>query len=70
MKVPYNKSLLPLARELRKKSTLSEVLLWNILKQKRAMGFDFDRQKVIGQLYCRFLLCEIETGAGNRRYIT
>ena len=38
MKLPVNKSLRNLARNLRKKSTLSEVLLWNQLKQKRAHG--------------------------------
>ena len=57
MKLPVNKSLRLRARELRKNSTLSEVLLWNVLKQKRANGLDFDRQKVIGNyivdFYCR-----------------
>ncbi|MBR3781956.1 MAG: DUF559 domain-containing protein [Alphaproteobacteria bacterium] len=40
MKLPVNKSLRNLARNLRKNSTLSEVLLWNQLKQKRANGLD------------------------------
>ncbi|MFQ6744957.1 MAG: hypothetical protein ACLRFN_03220, partial [Alphaproteobacteria bacterium] len=38
MKLPANKSLRNLARNLRKNSTLSEVLLWNKLKQKRTNG--------------------------------
>ena len=40
MKLPVNKSLRNLARNLRKNSTLSEVLLWNQLKQKHANGLD------------------------------
>ena len=48
MKLPENKSLRERARQLRKESTLAEVLLWNQLKKKRANGLDFDRQKVIG----------------------
>ena len=64
MKLPANKSLQTLARNLRKHSTLSEVLLWNQLKQKRANGLDFDRQKIIGNyivdFYCAKLKLVIE----------
>ena len=75
MKLPYNKSLQSRARELRKNSTLSEVLLWNVLKQKRAMGFDFDRQKIIGNyivdFYCSKLnlVLEIDGSSHNDKYI-
>ena len=43
--IPYNPKLKTLASRLRKDMTLAEVLLWNELKQKRMMGYDFDRQK-------------------------
>ena len=75
MKLPYNKSLQPRARELRKNSTLSEVLLWNALKQKRAMGFDFDRQKIIGNyivdFYCAKLnlVLEIDGSTHDDKYV-
>ena len=75
MNLPYNKSLVPLARGLRKSSTLSEVLLWNALKQKRAMGFDFDRQKIIGNyivdFYCAKLnlVLEIDGSSHDNKYV-
>ena len=45
------------ARELRKNSTLSEVLLWMELRNKKFMGLDFDRQKVINNKYIADLYC-------------
>ncbi|SDC89768.1 DUF559 domain-containing protein, partial [Geotoga petraea] len=33
------------AKELRKKSTISEVILWNELKNKKFYGYKFNRQK-------------------------
>ena len=52
------------ARELRKSSTLSEVLLWNKLKSGNMMGFTFNRQKPIGSyivdFYCKKLDLVIE----------
>ncbi len=38
MKIYYNPKLKILSRELRKKSALSEVLLWNIVKSKKIKG--------------------------------
>ena len=38
--IPYNPELKELAKELRRNMTLSEVLLWNELKQKQMLGFD------------------------------
>lgn len=52
-----NKLFRERARELRKNSTLSEVLLWNQLKNKQFMGLDFDRQKVINNKYIADLFC-------------
>jgi very-short-patch-repair endonuclease len=44
--------------------TLSEVLLWNEIKSKRILGYDFDRQRPIGNyivdFYCKELSLAIE----------
>jgi very-short-patch-repair endonuclease len=45
--IKYNPKLKQLARALRKISTLGEVLLWNQLKSKRILSYDFHRQKPI-----------------------
>ena len=47
MKLHYNPKLKILARNLRKNSTLSEVLLWNQLKSRKMKGYQFMRQKPI-----------------------
>jgi very-short-patch-repair endonuclease len=61
---PYNPKLKQSARELRKHSTLSEVLLWQQLKGKKMLSFDFDRQKPIGNyivnFFCSDLMLAIE----------
>ncbi|MEA1786453.1 DUF559 domain-containing protein [Arenibacter sp. GZD96] len=41
--IPYHPKLRAYARELRKNSTLAEVLLWNQMKRK-ALGVEFHRQ--------------------------
>ena len=46
-KVHYNPKLKKLARKLRRDMTLSEVLLWNQLKQGKIQGCDFHRQKPV-----------------------
>ncbi len=55
--LPYNKELLPLAKALRQANNLSEVIFWNRVKNKRFLGLDFHRQKVIGNyivdFYCK-----------------
>ena len=62
--IPYNPKLKDLARKLRKDMTLSEVLLWQELKQKQMLGHDFDRQKPIDNyivdFYCKKLMLAIE----------
>ena len=62
--IPYNPSLKELARDLRKKMTISEILLWNELKNKQMMGYDFDRQRPVGNFivdfFCKDLLLAIE----------
>ncbi len=52
--LPYNKNLKERARELRKAGNLSEVLFWNQVKNKQFKGFDFDRQKIIGNYIVDF----------------
>jgi very-short-patch-repair endonuclease len=59
----YNPKLKELARELRKNSTLSEVLLWLKIKGK-VMGVEFHRQvpidNFIVDFYCHELMLAIE----------
>jgi (E)-4-hydroxy-3-methylbut-2-enyl-diphosphate synthase len=70
--IPYNPELKELARQLRKNMTLSEVLLWNELKQKKKLGFDFDRQIPIGNyivdFYCKELHLAIEIDGDSHTY--
>lgn len=62
--IPYNTSLKDFSRKLRNNSTLSEVLLWNELKNKKMLGYQFNRQKPLGQyivdFYCKPLNLVIE----------
>jgi very-short-patch-repair endonuclease len=59
MKLPYDPALKKLARELRKRSTLSEVLLWQQLKRGQRRGFDFHRQKPIDHFIVDFFSHEL-----------
>ena len=52
--IPYNTDLKKLANQLRKNMTFSEVLLWNELKSKKMLGFDFDRQRPINNFIVDF----------------
>lgn len=62
--IHYNPKLKELAKKLRKEMTLSEVLLWQELKGKNMLGYDFDRQKPIDNyivdFYCKALKLVIE----------
>lgn len=62
--IPYSPDLKPLAKLLRNNMTLSEVLLWNKLKQKQMKNMDFDRQRpilnYIVDFYCKDLMLAIE----------
>lgn len=70
--IPYNPKLVPLARELRNNSTLSEVLLWMKLRNKQFMGYDFDRQKPIDNFivdfFCQELILAIEIDGRSHDY--
>ena len=50
----YNKNLKKLATKLRNNSTLAETLLWNELKTKKMLGYDFHRQKPLGSYIVDF----------------
>jgi type I site-specific restriction-modification system R (restriction) subunit/very-short-patch-repair endonuclease len=52
--LPYNPKLKDRARELRKAGNLPEVLFWNEVKNKQFKGYDFDRQKIIGNYIVDF----------------
>ncbi len=52
--LPYNPNLRERARTLRKAGNLSEVLLWQQLKSGDFKGYDFDRQKIIGNYIVDF----------------
>jgi very-short-patch-repair endonuclease len=62
--LPYNKNLRDFSRYLRKNSTLSEILLWNELKNEKMFGYQFNRQKPIHRyivdFYCKKLNLVIE----------
>lgn len=62
--IPYNPVLRDLARNLRKESTLSEILLWKEIKTKQILGYQFHRQVPIGNyivdFFCHELFLAIE----------
>jgi len=70
--ISYNPNLKELARQLRKNSTLSEVLLWQYLKGKQMLGYDFDRQKpldnYIVDFFCNELMLAIEIDGDTHNY--
>ncbi len=59
--LPYNPALEDKAKELRQAGNLSEVLFWNQVKNKQFKGFDFDRQKVIGNYIVDFYCSNCHT---------
>ena len=69
--IPYNPKLKEYARELRKNSTLSEVLLWKNIKNN-ALGVQFHRQvpmlEYIVDFYCHELMLAIEIDGDSHLY--
>ncbi len=63
-RLPYNKNLKERAKQLRKSGNLSEVLLWQQIKNKQFLELDFHRQRVIGHyivdFFCKKLNLVIE----------
>jgi len=64
MHITYNQHLKEYARNLRNKMTFAERNLWQMLKGRQIYGFDFHRQKPIGNFiadfYCYSLKLVIE----------
>jgi very-short-patch-repair endonuclease len=69
MKIYYDPKLKELSRELRKSGNLSEVLLWEQLKARKMKGYQFMRQKPIGNyivdFFCSKLKLVIEIDGEN-----
>jgi very-short-patch-repair endonuclease len=59
MRLPYEPHLVPLARQLRRRSTLAEVLLWRELKGRQRRGYDFHRQCPIERWIVDFFAPEL-----------
>lgn len=72
MKVNYNPKLKELARKLRNSSTKSEIKLWQYLKGKQMMGYDFHRQKPIDNFivdfFCNKLKLVIELDGYTHKF--
>jgi very-short-patch-repair endonuclease len=66
--LPYNKKLKQHSRNLRKNMTKAEQLLWSKIRRKQIKGYQFYRQKVIGNyivdFYCpkAHIVLEIDGG--------
>jgi len=58
-KLPKNKALTSKARELRTAGNLSEVIFWQTFKNKKQLGWDIDRQVIIGNYIVDFFVAEL-----------
>ena len=69
----YNKQLVPLAKHMRKNLTDSEQAIWQKIRMKQLCGFQFYRQRPVGNyildFYCSKakLAIEIDGGQHNRK---
>ncbi|AFY37566.1 hypothetical protein Lepto7376_1209 [[Leptolyngbya] sp. PCC 7376] len=67
--IPYRPHLKALARELRKNMTRGEATLWQYLKGKKLLGYNFDRQRPIDDFivdfYCKDLMLAIEVDGAS-----
>ncbi len=72
-KLPYNPKLKERARALRKAGNLPEVLFWQRVHKKKFKGYDFDRQKIIGNyivdFFCTncFVVIEIDGSSHDNK---
>jgi len=57
--IPYDPKVKTLARELRNNSTLSEVLLWQQIKNRKIKGYPFLRQRPIDSYIVDFFSPEL-----------
>lgn len=66
--LPYNKRLQKYSRELRNNMTEAEKLLWSKIRRKQLKGYQFYRQKIIGNYIVDFycpkanLIVELDGG--------
>jgi len=62
--IPYRHELVELAREFRNNPTPAEKILWQKLKGKQVLSYDFHRQKPIGyyvvDFFCPKLMLAVE----------
>ncbi|MDQ7798016.1 MAG: endonuclease domain-containing protein [Candidatus Edwardsbacteria bacterium] len=72
MRIYYNANLKEKARQLRNNSTKAEIRLWMHLRDKKIMGYDFHRQKPIGNyiadFFCPKLNLAIEVDGYTHRF--
>jgi very-short-patch-repair endonuclease len=70
--IPYKPYLKELARNLRNNSTLSEIILWKNIKGKQMLGYDFHRQKPLGNyivdFFCNELMLAIEIDGSSHHW--
>jgi very-short-patch-repair endonuclease len=70
--IPYRQDLRLKARHLRNNNTLSEVLLWQEIKDRKILGLQFHRQvpmlNYIVDFYCRELKLAIEIDGDSHEY--
>ena len=59
MKIYYNPKLKQLARNLRTNSSISEISFWNQVKAKQMKGYQFLRQKPIGNYIVDFFCSKL-----------
>ena len=73
MKIYYNPILKHRSQNLRNNSTLGEILLWQQLKGRKMRGYQFNKQKPIGNyivdFYCRKLFLIIEVDGETHFYV-
>ncbi len=72
--IPYREDLKARARELRRNSTLSEILLWEEIKERKLLGVQFHRQVPMLDFIVDFyshelqLVIEVDGGSHHQRY--
>jgi very-short-patch-repair endonuclease len=70
--IPYNPKLKSYARQLRRNLTVAEAILWKRIKGRQLDGYDFDRQRPIGEyvidFYCKDLRLAIEIDGRSHDY--
>jgi len=59
LEIPKNKLLTDRVKVLRKAGNLSEVIFWQTFKDKSKLGFDIDRQVIIGNYIVDFFIPEL-----------